>query len=786
MKWMEGKPMTSILHSKPILATGIGLFFFWFSVCAQISFVPPSYNYTSNTYNAGNQNWSVAQAQDGIIYIANNDGLLSFDGVNWKLHKMPNNLGVKSIFIDSSTTNEKIYVGSYEEFGYFEKDSFNQLTYNTLIPLVKNYNFMNDEIWTINKYQGRIFFQSFSSYFIYHPDKEVKPFKPIPGPLYFFSTRDNLYAQFIESDFCRFTEGAGEDPYLGSKVAEARVKGFQGGSDWQSLSSTTTLLACGKHLAAYGAAESGRDYNTAELSEHTLRNVYLPPYEAALKAGVGTFMASFNEINGVPATADKWLMTDILRNEWGFKGFVVSDYTGINELVPHGVAKDEKHAAQLAVNAGVDMDMTGSTFIKYLEESVKEEKVSEQNIDNAVRSILEMKFLLGLFDDPYRYLNENRAQQNTMTTEFMETARKTVAASVVLLKNENILPISKESGKTIALIGPLMNDSVNLNGEWAGLGDRNKSVPIFKGLTDKYKNSSVKLIYAQGSTITETSAKQINEAVSAAKRADIVIAAMGEDFNWSGEAAVRTDIRLPEAQRELLKALKETGKPIVLVSLSGRPLDLSWEDENLHAILQAWFPGTQAGPGIADVIAGDYNPSGRLAMSFPRNVGQIPIYYNQKNTGRPVDLSDEKVDYKSHYLDTSITPLYPFGYGLSYTTFSISNVSTDKSQMKTDKDKMTVTAKVRNTGSIDGELVVQLYTRQLWASVTRPVKELKGFQKVALKAGESKQISFELTSEDLAFFGIDMKKKTEPGDFKLWIAQSSDDQSNEISFSVTE
>ncbi len=584
----------------------------------------------------------------------------------------------------------------------------------------------------------------------------------------------------------RVMEGAGEDPYLGSKVAEARVKGFQGGSDWKSLSSTTTLLACGKHLAAYGAAESGRDYNTAELSEHTLRNVYLPPYEAALKAGVGTFMASFNEINGVPATADKWLMTDILRNEWGFKGFVVSDYTGINELVPHGVAKDEKHAAQLAANAGVDMDMTGSTFIKYLEESVKEGKVSEQNIDNAVRSILEMKFLLGLFDDPYRYLNENRAQQNTMTTEFMETARKAVAASVVLLKNENILPISKESGKTIALIGPLMNDSVNLNGEWAGLGDRNKSVPIFKGLTDKYKNSSVKLIYAQGSTITETSAKQINDAISAAKRADIVITAMGEDFNWSGEAAVRTDIRLPEAQRELLKALKETGKPIVLVSLSGRPLDLSWEDENLHAILQAWFPGTQAGHGIADVIAGDYNPSGRLAMSFPRNVGQIPIYYNQKNTGRPVDLSDEKVDYKSHYLDTSITPLYPFGYGLSYTTFSISNVSTDKSQMKTEKDKMTVTANVRNTGNIDGELVVQLYTRQLWASVTRPVKELKGFQKVALKAGESKQISFELTTEDLAFYGIDMKKKTEPGDFKLWIAQSSDDQSNEISFSVTE
>lgn len=583
----------------------------------------------------------------------------------------------------------------------------------------------------------------------------------------------------------RVMEGAGEDPYLASRIAEARVVGFQGGNDWKSLKSTSTLLACGKHLAAYGAAESGRDYNPAELSEHTLRNVYLPSYEAAAKAGVGTFMASFNEINGIPATADKWLLTDILRNEWGFKGFVVSDYTGINELVPHGVAKDEKQAAELAVNAGVDMDMTGATFIKYLEESVKEGKVSEQVIDNAVRTILEIKFLLGLFDDPYRYLDEDRAQQNTMTPEFMETARKAVASSVVLLKNENnILPITKESGKTIALIGPLMNDSVNLNGEWAGLGDRNKSIPILKGLTDKYIGTSVKLIYAEGSTITETSAAKIAEAVAAARKSDIVIAAMGEDFNWSGEAAVRTDIRLPNAQLELLKALKATGKPIVLITLSGRPLDLSWEDENLDAILHAWFPGTQGGHGIADVVAGDYNPSGRLVMSFPRNVGQIPIYYNQKSTGRPVDLNNEKIDYKSSYLDTSITPLYPFGYGLSYTTFAISDVTTDKKTMRTVKDKITVSANVKNTGAKDGEIVVQLYVRDLVGTVTRPIKELKGFQKVSLKAGESKQLSFELTSEDLAFYNIDMKKQTEPGDFKLWIAQHSSDNSNEVSFSV--
>lgn len=583
----------------------------------------------------------------------------------------------------------------------------------------------------------------------------------------------------------RVMEGAGEDPYLGSRVAEARVAGFQGGVDGKALGELHTLLATGKHLAAYGAAEAGRDYHTAELSEHTLRNVYLPPYEAAAKAGVGTFMASFNEINGVPATGDRWLMTDILRGEWGFKGFVVSDYTGVNELVPHGFAEDEQHAAELAVNAGIDMDMTGATFIKYLTQSVEEGKVSEQTIDNAVRRILEMKFLLGLFDDPYRYLNEERASENSMTPEFMATARKAVAASVVLLKNEdNLLPIPKEKAVTLALVGPLMNDSINLNGEWAGLGDRNKSVPILKGLTEKYKESAVKLIYAEGSSIDETTPSRIAEAVSAARRADIVVAAVGESYHWSGEAAVRTDIRLPEAQRQLLQALKETGKPIVLVNLSGRPLDLSREDEEMDAILQAWFPGTQGGHGIADVIAGDYNPSARLVMSFPRNVGQIPIYYNRKNTGRPVELNDERVDYKSNYLDSSITPLYPFGYGLSYTTYVISDLALDKSSMKAVDDRITVTATVQNSGEREGEMVVQLYVRDLVGSVTRPVKELKGFQKITLNAGESRQVTFELRAEELAFYGIDMVKKTEPGSYKLWVAQSSDDNGNEALFSV--
>ena len=583
----------------------------------------------------------------------------------------------------------------------------------------------------------------------------------------------------------RVMEGAGEDPYLGSKIAQARVVGFQGSADGRKLNDINTLLATGKHIAAYGAAEAGRDYNTAELSEHTLRNFYLPPYQATVDAGVGTMMTSFNEINGVPATADKWLLTELLRNEWGFNGFVVTDYTSINELVPHGVAEDDKHAAELALKAGVDMDMTGASFIKYLSQSVKERKISEYAIDIATRRIIEMKFLLGLFDDPYRYLDEERAKQNTMTTEFMETARKAVAASVVLLKNDNqLLPISKESGKTIAVVGPLMNDSINLNGEWAGLGDRNQSVTILKGLSEKYKGSSVNIIYDEGASIIKTTPEQIKSAVAAANSADIIIAAIGESFHWSGEAAVRTDIRLPEAQHELLKALKETGKPIILVTLSGRPLDLSWEDENMDAILQAWFPGTQGGHGIADVIAGDYNPSARLVMSFPRNVGQIPIYYNQKNTGRPVDLADESVDYRSNYLDTSITPLYPFGYGLSYTTFEISNVRLDKTSMMPTNDSITVTAQVRNNGNRDGDLVAQLYVRDLVGSTTRPVKELKGFQKIYIKAGGNREIIFNLAAEDLAFYGIDMVKKTEPGKFKLWISQSSIDNSNEMDFWV--
>ena len=589
----------------------------------------------------------------------------------------------------------------------------------------------------------------------------------------------------------RAMEGAGEDPYLGSLIAEARVKGFQGGDNWQMLSSPHTLLACGKHFAGYGAAESGKDYNTAELSMHILRNVYLPPYEATLKAGVGSIMASLNEINGVPATADKWLLTEVLRKEWGFNGLLVSDYTGINELVRHGVAKDDKQAANLSANAGIEMDMNGATFIKYLSALVKEGKVTKAQIDKAVRHILEMKFLLGLFDDPYRYLDETRAKENTFTEEYLKVARQAVASSVVLLKNEaEVLPIKKDSGKTIAVIGPMMNNTSDINGSWTCLGDGKQSVSLLTGLTEKYKSTNVKLLYAEGCGFTTISTEQLKEAVAMARKADRVLVAVGEQSSWAGESAVRTDIRLPQAQRQLLEALKAINKPITIITFSGRPLDLSWENENVQAILQAWFPGTQGGNGIADVIAGDVNPSGHLTMSFPRSVGQIPIYYNYKSTGRPVYTNNEEVDHRPHYnagyLDSSITPLYPFGYGLSYTTFAISNVHLNKKSLKRYNDSIIVNASVQNTGTTEGEIVVQLYTRQLVASVSRPVKELKGFQKISLKAGESKQVRFELPSEALAFYGINGKKGTEPSECLLWVGLHSADNNNEQHFTIEE
>ena len=584
----------------------------------------------------------------------------------------------------------------------------------------------------------------------------------------------------------RVMEGAGEDTYLGSLIAKARVNGFQGGVNGKNLGAPDAILACAKHFAAYGAAEAGRDYNTVIMGDRTLDEVYLPPFKAAKDAGVATFMAAFNEISGIPCTGNKELMTDILRDKWDFRGFVVTDYTGINELVPHGFAKDEPMAGEKAANAGIDMDMTGAVFIKYLKQSVEEGKVSEKTIDNAVRRILEMKFILGLFDDPYKFLDKEREKNNIMTPEFLQTAREAVQRSIVLLKNDhNLFPIDPSKNQTIALIGPMIKERESLNGEWAGKGVRSESVTLYEGLVERYKNTPVNFIYAKGCDLTGDDRSNFAEAVSVAQRADIVLVAMGEDFNYSGEAASRSNIKLPGVQQDLLMALKETGKPIGLVLMNGRPLDLSWEDANVDAILEAWYPGTMAGYGLADVISGDYNPSGKLTMSFPRNIGQVPIYYNHKPTGRPVDPQNPYIDYKSSYLDVPVTPLYPFGHGLSYTSFKIDNLKLDKTTLK-DGETLTASVDVTNTGDYDGEIVVQCYIRDIWASVTRPVKELKGFEKIALKTGESRSISFSLDPEDLAFYNLDMKFEPEAGDFKLWVGTSSNDESNEAQFTYAE
>lgn len=583
----------------------------------------------------------------------------------------------------------------------------------------------------------------------------------------------------------RVMEGSGEDTWYGSLVAVAKVKGYQGNS-WSDLIDTNTVLACAKHFAAYGASEAGRDYNTVDVSERSLYETYFPPFEAAEKAGVATFMTAFNEIGGVPATANKFLYTDVLRDQWKFRGFVVTDYTAINELVPHGVAKDEEQAAELAVNAGIDMDMNGSVFMKYLPELVKDGKVSEATLDRAVRPILEMKFLLGLFDDPYRYLNNQREKNTIMKPEFLQLAREAGRKSIVLLKNEKqVFPIDANKPQTVALIGPMVKDRINLNGEWAGRGNREQSVPVYEGLTEAYKGSKVNFVYAQGCDLTTDDRKGFAEALATARKADVVLAVMGEDFNWSGEAASRVNIKLPGAQQDLLKELVKLGKPVGLILMNGRPLDLSWEDQNVDAILEAWYLGTMAGHSVADVVSGAYNPSARLTMSFPRSVGQLPLYYNHKNTGRPIDPAAPKTDYRSFYIDEENTPLYPFGYGLSYTTFEITNLRLDQNVFKKD-GKISVTADVKNTGDRAGEQVVQLYIQDLVGSVTRPVKELKGFEKVSLQKGETKTVRFTITPEMIAFYNLKMKLEPEPGEFKVWVAADAADNTNEGYFTYKE
>ncbi|MFP5439117.1 MAG: beta-glucosidase BglX [Bacteroidia bacterium] len=567
----------------------------------------------------------------------------------------------------------------------------------------------------------------------------------------------------------RVSEGAGEDTYLGSKMAVARVKGFQG----NDLRALNTILACTKHFAAYGAAEAGRDYNTVDMSERLLREVYLPPFKATVDAGVATFMASFNEIAGIPSTGNKWLMNDVLRDEWGFKGFVVTDYTGMNEMIPHGYAKNEQHAGELSLNAGIDMDMVGAIYLKYTRKNLEEGKVTQAQIDNACRRILEAKYDLGLFEDPYRYSDAKREKAAIYKKEYLDAALNAANKSMVLLKNSNnVLPLKQD--QKVAFVGPLVSDEFNIIGSWAAVGDRNGyAVSVEEGVNHLVKDKS-KVSFTKGVEIKDTKKHNIQAALNAAKNADVVVAVMGEFENQTGEAASQVNIDLPGIQKEFLAELKKLGKPVVLVLMNGRPLTLSWENDNMDAILEAWYPGTMGGDAIAQTLYGVNNPSGKLPMTFPRSVGQVPIYYNHKNTGRPyLGPQDAEQKYKSRYTDSDNSPLYSFGYGLSYTTFEYGNLKLSTQKLAA-TGKFTVSVDVKNNGNFDGEEVVQLYVRDLVGSVTRPVRELKGFNKLLIKKGETKTVTFDLTPDDLRFYNIDMKFVSEPGDFEVYVGGSSD------------
>ncbi|HMO40285.1 MAG TPA: glycoside hydrolase family 3 N-terminal domain-containing protein [Saprospiraceae bacterium] len=564
----------------------------------------------------------------------------------------------------------------------------------------------------------------------------------------------------------RIMEGAGEDHYLGSLAAAARVKGFQG----DDIGAPNTMLACVKHFAAYGAGQAGRDYHTVDMSERMLREQYLPPYKAAIDAGAYTVMTSFNEYDGVPASGSVFLLRDILRNEWGFKGFVVTDYTSINEMVPHGVVANDKDAGELALNAGVDMDMQGAVFYNYLDELLKEKRIDIAQIDEAVRNVLRTKYLLGLFDDPYRYSDESRQEQLLLAPAHREAARDVARKSIVLLKNEkNTLPLSKNL-KTVAVIGPLADNQSELKGAWSGAGEDQHSVSLLTGIRNKL-SGSVRISHAKGCDFEGTDKSNFKAAIDLAKKSDAVVVAVGETAWMSGEAASRSSIRLPGVQSDLVKELVATGKPVIVVLMNGRPLAIPEVDAIAPAILETWFLGTETGNAIADVLFGDYNPSGKLPVTFPRNEGQIPIHYNMKNTGRPMNPDNK---YTSKYLDVPNTPLYPFGYGLSYTTFEYSDIRVSKTVF-TPREVLNIRVTVTNSGPRDGEEVVQLYVRDLVGSVTRPVLELKGFQKIMLKAGESREVTFTLTANDLRFYDRQMNFTYEPGDFDIFVGTNSAD-----------
>ena len=566
----------------------------------------------------------------------------------------------------------------------------------------------------------------------------------------------------------RVMEGAGEDTYLGSLIAAARVKGFQG----ENLNNEKTMMACVKHFAAYGAPQAGRDYNTVDMSERSLREWYLPPYKAAIDAGTGSVMTSFNEIAGVPSSSNKWLLTNLLRNEWGFDGFVVSDWTSIPELIPHGVAADSADAARLAINAGLDMDMEGMVYLKYMKNLLKTGKVSEETINKSARRILEAKYKLGLFEDPYRYCDKTREETEIMTPENLTFARKFAASSMVLLKNENnTLPISKKL-KTIAVIGPLGDLKENTIGGWGAAGQWDSCVTVLAGVKRK-SAGTFKVLYEKGCGITGMDKSGFDNALEAARKADFVVLALGESQDMSGEASSRSDISLPGVQMELARKIISTGKPVAVVLFNGRPVTITELDDTVPAILEAWFGGTQTGNAVADILFGDVNPSGKLTMTFPRSVGQIPVFYNSKNTGRPFDPALPEDYFKSRYQDVANTPLYPFGFGLSYTTFRYSPVTMNKTSFSRG-DMIEATVEITNTGNYDGVEIVQLYVHDRVGNVTRPVKELKDFRRVDIKKGETAKVSFNLNLSDLSYYHEYMSFDYDPGEFELYIGPDSD------------
>ena len=586
----------------------------------------------------------------------------------------------------------------------------------------------------------------------------------------------------------RVSEGNGEDPYLASRIAEAMVYGYQGRPGKQ-YETNEQIMACVKHFALYGAPEAGRDYNTVDMSLQRMFNEYMSPYKAAFDAGAGSAMVSFNEINGTPATANKWLLTDVLRDQWGFDGFVVTDYTGILELVDHGIGSFEE-VSKRALNAGVDMDMVSEGLFTYIKKGLEDGSVSQKTLDTACRRILEAKYKLGLFEDPYRYCKEGEAEAKVYCAEHRAAARRIAAESFVLLKNEKgLLPLDKKG--TVALVGPLANTAANMPGTWSVAAQHNRTVTLLDGMRETLAGK-VNVLYAKGSNLcsdpelearstmfgrelgrdSRSDAQLLSEALGVARRADVIIAALGESSEMSGESSSRSDISIPDVQKRLLDALLATGKPVVLLLFNGRAMTIQEEAAKVPAILDVWFGGTETAYAVTDVLFGDVNPSGKLSCSFPKNVGQIPIYYAHKNTGRPLADNGWFVKFRSNYLDVDNDPLYPFGYGLSYTSFSYSPVTLSADRMDQNGSiKASVT--VTNTGSVAGKEVIQMYIRDLVGSSTRPVRELKGFEKILLQPGESRTVEFTVDVEMLKFYDADMQYVAEPGTFRVFIGPDS-------------